>query len=100
MFDFRRAEARRLVFCFVVLALIAIAAALPFKFGGKAHAARGRSGHKAAVPNYDIRFDEARTPDTLAYFERARNSMGKTAANVADIRDGFVRGETALRTRL
>ena len=50
------------------------------------------------MPNYDIR--TAKGNDIADFFEAARNSSGKDAVAVADIRDGFVRGENALRTHV
>ena len=51
-----------------------------------------------SLPNYDIRSTKAEGLEE--YFVAARQSVGKDAAVVADTREGFVRGEEALRSRL
>jgi subtilisin-like proprotein convertase family protein len=94
---------RGVLFCLFVLAVIAMAAAAPFWFGVRAAAPRGRdakSTRKAAVPNYDVRSDGATAQESLDYFDQARRSLGKTASSVADVRDGFARGEASLEARL
>ncbi|MEP7212046.1 MAG: M36 family metallopeptidase [Acidobacteriota bacterium] len=48
-------------------------------------------------PNYDIRWEK--TLATVDYMESARQSINSSAAAVADVRDGFVRGEESLRSR-
>src|SRR3954467_7434508 len=88
------------VFCLMVLAAIAAAAALPFWFGVKASASHSHGGRKTALPNYDIRFDEAKNDETLGFLDHARTSMGKTDASVADLRARSQQGEAELRTRL
>jgi hypothetical protein len=74
---------------------------LPYQFGDAASSrglfTRTESG-KEGLPNYDIRM--AKGEDVASYLESARNSVAKNAAAVADIRDGFVRGEQDLRSRL
>jgi hypothetical protein len=54
--------------------------------------------HEPGLENYDIRSADSREAESalLAY----RDASGKTASVVADVRDGFVRGEEALRTRV
>src|SRR5687768_6519885 len=46
------------------------------------------------LPNFDIRED---APDSLIAF---RNTVGRDASAVADLRDSIVRGESGLRDRL
>src|SRR6186713_439717 len=50
------------------------------------------------LPNYDIRTGKGN--EIGDYFDSARQSVGKDAVAVADVRDGFVRGEEALRSRI
>ncbi len=56
------------------------------------------NSHDEALPNYDIR--SAKENGLDEYFAKARQSVGKDAAIVADLRDGFVSGENDLRTRI
>ena len=50
------------------------------------------------LPNYDIRTGKGN--EIGDYFASARQSVGKDAVAVADVRDGFTRGEEALRSRI
>ena len=50
------------------------------------------------LPNYDIRLQKSE--ESESFFASARQTLGKDASFVADVRDGFVRGEASLRTRL
>jgi hypothetical protein len=51
-----------------------------------------------ALQNFDIRTGKG---DYIQdYFAAARQSVGKDAIAVADVRDGFVRGEDSLRSRI
>ncbi|MBP6004011.1 MAG: M36 family metallopeptidase [Pyrinomonadaceae bacterium] len=103
MFKRFTAETRWSVFaCLFVLGLITAIVVLPFKFST---AAAGQNGlftrtesHDPGLPNFDIR--TAKDEKAPAFFDAARNSVGKSAVSVADIRDGFVRGEDALRSKL
>ncbi|MGB7202777.1 MAG: M36 family metallopeptidase [Pyrinomonadaceae bacterium] len=100
MFDVRTG----VVICLFVLGIIAMLAIIPAKFGSRAQIKTGKGlftrteSHDPGLPNYDIR--TAKGNDLADYFESARNSSGKNAVAVADIRDGFVRGEDELRTRI
>ncbi len=85
--------------CVLVLALLAGASAfaLFWPFGTVQHAAKGLRTKTISsderFPNYDIRTDKE-AGEKLAAF---RSSVKKTASDVADVRDGFVRGENRLR---
>src|SRR6187397_496976 len=55
------------------------------------------SSDDPALPNYDIRLEKSN--DVLDYLAGARQSSGKDAVAVANVRDGFVRGENQLRSQ-
>ncbi|MBK7393221.1 MAG: M36 family metallopeptidase [Chloracidobacterium sp.] len=92
-----------ILLCLVVLAIVTALIAGP-RFWPQAEGAKQKglfqrsSSVDEGLPNYDIR--SAKGNDLAAYFESARNSIGKNAVAVADIRDGFVRGEEELKTRI
>ena len=48
------------------------------------------------IDAYDIRTDKSKSEDLLNF----RQSAGKSASAIADVRDGFVTGEAALRERV
>jgi hypothetical protein len=50
------------------------------------------------LKNFDIRTEKSN--EIGDYLDAARQSSGKDAVAVADVRDGFVRGEDALRSRI
>ncbi len=89
--------------CTIVLGLMVGLVVVPMQFRSKA----GNTGkklvektesHEPGLVNFDIRAeksDEAR--ETLLKF---REAIGKDSAMVADIREGFVRGENELRLRV
>ena len=101
-------EARSgVLFCLLVLGIIALLAIAPFQFGSKAQIKTGKGlftrteSHDPELPNYDIRdAANAKEESVMDFFAAARNSVGKDSALVADIREEFVRGEEALRTRI
>ena len=51
---------------------------------------------EAGIENYDIRTDKSKAEDLLNF----RLSVGKNAAEIADVREGFVAGENTLRERV
>jgi subtilisin-like proprotein convertase family protein len=51
-----------------------------------------------SIPNFDIRTEKG--DETTPFLASARASVGKDASAVADVRDSFVDGENALRSRL
>jgi hypothetical protein len=85
----------RIFFCILILALITVLFAVPFQM--RTSAAKGMiertESHGDGLVNYDIRTDKKQI-DKLAAF---RSTAGRSASEVADIRDGFVRGENVLR---
>ena len=86
-----------------VLGIIAAFIALPDASGvaagrksdGKA-AVKGVSSHEPDLPNYDIRTDKGAF-EKLALF---RNTLNRSASEVADQRDDLVRGEAALKEKV
>lgn len=100
-----KAEARRsLLLCLIILGLITAIIVVPYQYGTKAASGK-REGlvqktvsHEEGFPNYDIREDKAQNVEDMlvAY----RQASGKDASSVANIRDGFVSGESALRSRV
>ena len=95
-----KAEARRsLLLCLFVLGLVTAGVVLPYQFGSAASVKglfQKTVSHDESLPYYDIR--TAKGDDIADYFVMARNSAGKDATTVADIRESFVRGEDALKT--
>ena len=101
-----RVEARRsLLICLFVLGLVTAIIVVPYRYATKAASGKNKGLANKTVsadpelPNFDIRIDEKGVAKD-EYFERSRSSVGKNAVAVADIRDGFVRGEAALKSRL
>ncbi|MGE3465536.1 MAG: M36 family metallopeptidase, partial [Pyrinomonadaceae bacterium] len=103
------ASARWSIFaCVLVLGLIAAIFAAPNVFrssasasgqgggtGGNGKGIERTSSHDPEIPNYDIR--ESNEKGDHNFLISVRSRLGKSASDVADIRDGFVRGENALR---
>ncbi len=87
-----------------VLGMVTAVIVAPFKLGANAASEKAKGLFKRtttadpSLPNYDIRLEK--TDATVDFMLAARNSSGKSAAAVADLRDGFVRGEDALRQRV
>ena len=85
--------------------LAAIAAIFVLPFGMKTEAGRKKSGEglftrtvseKADLPNYDIRSDKGAF-EKMASF---RSSLNRSAVEVADVRDSFVRAESKLKSKV
>lgn len=93
-----------LLLSFVVLALVATIAVVPTQFEwqvsgqGKGLTVRTES-HVEGLENYDIR-ENQKSPEVEEALLKYRDTAGKTASFVADVRDGFVRGEESLKTRV
>lgn len=94
---------RRVLYCLVVLFIAAALFILPFQFRSEAVSNKKADGlftqttvQEPEIPNYDIRSDKDAF-NTLAGF---RQSQGRSAADVADVRDNFVKGEKELRSRV
>ena len=83
-----------------ILALVTVVTILPYMFRTQAGTQKGlftrTESNDPALPNYDIRLDKTMA-DTVIGF---RHATGKDAATVADMRDGFVRGEESLKSRV
>ncbi len=86
---------RRVLFCLFVLAAFTAVFVLPFQM--RSNASKGlfqrTESREAELPNYDIRTDKTAF-ERIAGF---RAGLGKNASQIADAREGFVRGENALR---
>jgi Fungalysin metallopeptidase (M36) len=95
-----RETRRRVLFCLCVLGIAIALFILPFQFRSQAVSQKGEglfertSTQEPDIRNYDIRSDK-NAVDTVIGF---RQSQGRGAAEIADIRDRFVRGEESLRT--
>ncbi len=93
-----------LLVSFVVLALVAALAVIPTQFDwevssqGKGLTQRTES-HVEGLENYDIR-EQQKSPEVEQALLKFRDSAGKSASFVADVRDGFARGEESLKTRV
>ncbi len=93
-----------LLVSFVVLALVAALAVIPTQFDwevssqGKGLTQRTES-HVEGLENYDIR-EQQKSPEVEQALLKYRDSAGKSASFVADVRDGFARGEESLKTRV
>lgn len=97
-------RARRSVLLSLIgLALVTAVTVVPTQFQmevsgeGKGLFTRTES-HEPGLENYDIRNQKGQEIEDA--FLKYRNETSKDAALIADIRDGFVRGEEDLRTRV
>ncbi len=85
-----------------ILSIITAIIASPFVFGVKADQKSGNGlfeagkSHEDDLPNYDVRTDKTAF-EKLAQF---RNTLNRSASDVADQRDELVRGETALISKV
>ena len=87
-----------LLFSFVTLGLAAAFFLLPFQFrtaAGNNEAVRGQT-QKEGLENYDIRADK-NAYEAIAQY---RASLNRSAVEVADFREAFVRGENKLKERV
>jgi hypothetical protein len=89
---------RRILFCLFVLAVVTAVFAVPFEMRSTAVKATSdrTESYDPDLPNYDIRTDKTAGDKLVAF----RTTAGKDASQVADTRDAFVRGESALRQRV
>ena len=91
---FKLGSRHGVIYTLVVLAIVGAIFILPFQMRSKA--AKGlfqrTESHENGLPNYDIRTDKT-AGGKLAGFRLIAN---KNVADVADARDSFVKGETAL----
>lgn len=86
-----------------ILGLLAVVVFAPFRSSTEAVGNDSGNGlfprtpsHEEGLENYDIRRDPVKE-DVLNYF---RQSAAKSAGDVANLREGFVRGEEALREKI
>jgi hypothetical protein len=94
---------RRPLLTLFVLAFVSSLIAIPTFFRSKATVIATGEGlfgrtvsQRDDLPNYDIRTDKKQADRVMGY----RSSQNRSAVEVADIRDEFVRGEAALATRV
>ncbi len=96
LFKFERP--RSILLSLFVLAAFTAVFVLPFQM--RSNASKGlfqkTESREADVPNYDIRTDKMAFEKIAAF----RASLGKNASQIADAREGFVRGENSLRQRV
>ncbi len=92
-----------LLFLLVILGLMAALVIVPFQFRSQAVNSSKKlfprtESHSEGLENYDIR--EQQNQDVQEALSKYRLQTGKDSAIVADIRDGFVRGEENLRSKV
>jgi hypothetical protein len=92
-----------LLFTLFVLGLVTALILVPAQFGsGVVAAGKGlftrTVSEDSSLPNFDIRSEKSQEVED--FFSSARQSVSKDASAVADVRDSFVRGENALRSRI
>ena len=101
--SFRETRLGLLVTLFT-LGLVTTLILIPSQFRSEANVATGEgllartTTHDPSLPNYDIR--ENKSKDVVEFLTSARESAGKGASAVADLRQNFVSGEADLRTRV
>ena len=104
--NWKAEDRRRLLLCLVIFGLMAALFILPNQFSSLAGGKKVRKGlfqqtksHEEGLENYDIR-NAVKTDDEVAdAFLKYRQSVGKDSAVVADIRGGFVEGESMFKSR-
>ncbi len=95
---------RGLLFTLLILGFVTVLIVVPSQFRSEAGAKKGEGlftrtvSEDPSLANYDIR--TAKGAGLEEFFSSARQSVGKNAAVVADVREGFVRGEEELRSRI
>ncbi len=99
--SFKLSEKRTILVSFGVLVLVAAVVFLPVWFsseaGNKKRAVSNKTeSHIEGFENYDIREDKAAVDKLLSF----RQTLGRNAADVADVRDNFARGEKTLQRRV
>ncbi len=92
-----------LLLSLVILGLMGALFIVPFQFRSQAvNSGKGliqrTESHTQGLENYDIR--EQQGQDVNEAFSKYRLNAGKDSAMVADLRDGFVRGEDNLRSKV
>ncbi|MFZ1700672.1 MAG: M36 family metallopeptidase [Pyrinomonadaceae bacterium] len=79
-----------------ILAVITAVISLPFQFRAKAASGSSIQSRDEGMPNYDIRSDKTAIFKLATY----RDSVSKSAVEVADLREEFVTGEARLRSHI
>lgn len=89
---------RPVLLCLIALTAVAGSLMLPFEMrsGASAGLTRQTESHEDGLPNYDIRTDKSAIYKLAAF----RAAQSKTASQVSDLRDAFVRGEAALKASI
>ena len=82
----------------VVTALIVVPSQFRSEAVSKGEGLLTRTSADQGLQNFDIRTEKG--ADIADYLASARQSVGKDAVAVANVRDGFVRGEDPLRSRI
>src|SRR5687767_771899 len=98
---------RGLLITLFFLGLVTALVVLPIQFSSEAGAEPGEGLFTRTVSHedglelmWDIREQVKSDASVIDKFEHWRNSVGRSAASVADAREGFVRGEAELMARL
>jgi hypothetical protein len=96
---------RSLLLSLFVLGLVTALVILPSQFRSNAGSQKSGDGlftrtvsQEEGLPNFDIRWEK--TQEREDAFVKYRETVGKDASAVADLRYDFVRGEDELRTRI
>jgi hypothetical protein len=103
--NWKAEDRRRLLLCLVIFGLMAALFVLPGQFSSLAGGKQVRKGlfqqtksHEEGLENYDIR-ENTKSDEVAEFFAKSRQTVGKDAAFVADIRADFVRGEEQFKSR-
>src|SRR5687767_3217880 len=97
---------RGLLITLFILGLVTALVLLPTQFSseavekGEGLFTRTVSHDDGLEPMWDIREQVKSGSSPIDLFEHWRNSVSRSAASVADVREGFVRGEAELKARL
>ncbi len=103
--NWKAEDRRRLLLCLGIFGLMAALFILPGQFSSLAGGKQVKKGlfqqtssHEEGLENYDIRENE-KSEAVAEFFAKNRQTVGKDAAFVADIRADFVRGEEQFKSR-
>ncbi|MEP7148422.1 MAG: M36 family metallopeptidase [Acidobacteriota bacterium] len=95
---------RGLLLTLFVLAVVTALILIPSRFRSEAGVKTGEglvvrtTSNDDLLPNFDIRTSKVENGEE--FFAAARQAVGKSASDIADFRDGFVRGEEVLKNRV
>ncbi|MBK6749119.1 MAG: M36 family metallopeptidase [Acidobacteria bacterium] len=95
----KKTETRKgLLLCLFVLGMVTALTILPYQFRSSATAPKGLVQRTvSADPDIPKMWDIRESKESIDDLARLRDMSGKSASLVADIRDGFVRGESAFK---